>query len=733
MKIKKKVIAGIAAAGILFGAGQPYNVFAEQPPFFQYEGADLKITQIGQYDSMAGLGGTEIMAYDEALKRAFVTNGAVSGIDILSFESLQSGEFTKVRSEKRVFFSEFGIENVSDITSIASHPTKDLVAVSVVSNPKTDTGYIFFLSKEGAYITHVQVGSLPDMVTFTPDGAKAVVANEGEPSDDYAVDPEGTISIIGVTKEPADFTVNTLTFQDVELDDKVRVNSKGTVLQQLEPEYVAVSADSKLAYVAMQENNAIATVDLVAEKILHVKGLGVKDHSLPGNELDGKRNDETKLERLPVLGFYMPDAIDTFTAGGKTYILTPNEGDARDYEAYSEEAEIGDIADKIQLKADHYGGFTQEELDQLVADGLFDEMTKTKITLEQGMSPDGSYEALYSYGGRSFSIFDADTMELVFDSGSEFENITAEALPEFFNTDNEEIAYDKRSSAKGPEPETVVVGGIDGKNYAFIALERVSGIMVYELTNPSHPEFVTYIASRDYSEDIKGDVSPEGLRFIAANQSPTGHALVAATHEVSGTVAIYEFGGKEMNEPSRFEDVNENHWASPYIHDLYNRGVIKGKTETTFAPQDEVTRVQFVTMLANALKLQPTSTDRQFDDVPSAAQDAVQAVFEAEIATGVSEKAFDPNAKLTREQMAIMAVNAYEYATKKAVKVEVKQRYSDLQSVSDDALEDVQRAYALGIMQGDNGTFQPLASSTRAQSAKVMSVLLQQIENELQE
>ncbi|MFC5590147.1 choice-of-anchor I family protein [Sporosarcina soli] len=733
MKMRKKVIAGIAATGILFGASQPYNVFAEQPPFFQYEGEDLKITQIGQYDSMAGIGGTEIMAYDEALKRAFVTNGAVSGIDILSFESLKSGQFTKVRSIKRVFLSEFGIENVADITSIASHPTKDLVAVSVVSNPKTDPGYIVFLSKEGEYITHVQVGSLPDMVTFTSDGTKAVVANEGEPSDDYAVDPEGTISIIDVMKEPADFTVNTLTFEGVALDDKVRVNSKGTVLQQLEPEYVAISADSKLAYVAMQENNAVATVDLVAEKILHVKGLGVKDHSLPGNELDGKRNDETKLERLPLLGFYMPDAIDTFTAGGKTYILTPNEGDARDYEAYSEEAEIGDIADKIQLKAEHYGGFTQEELDQLVADGLFDEMKKTKITLEQGMAADGSYEALYSYGGRSFSIFDADTMELVFDSGSEFEKITAEALPEFFNTDNEEIAYDKRSSAKGPEPETVVVGAIDGKNYAFIALERVSGIMVYDLTNPSKPEFVTFISSRDYSEDIKGDVSPEGLRFISADQSPTSHALLAATHEVSGTVAIYEFGGKEMNEPSRFEDVNENHWASPYIHDLYNRGVIQGKTEMTFAPQDEVTRVQFVTMLASALNLQPTSADRQFDDVPSAAQDAVQAVFEAEIATGVSEKSFDPNAKLTREQMAVMAVNAYEYATKTAVKVETKQRYSDLQSVSNDALEDVQKAYALGIMQGDNGKFQPQGSSTRAQSAKVMSVLLQQIENELQE
>ncbi|MEH7126368.1 choice-of-anchor I family protein [Bacillus sp. JJ1773] len=564
--MKNKIVAGITAAGILLGASQPYNVFAEQSTFFQYKEDGLKVTQIGQYDSTEGIGGTEIMAYDETLKRAFVTNGAASGIDILSFEQLTSGEFTKVESIKRVLLKDFQIENVADITSIASHPTKDLVAVSVVSNPKTDPGYIVFLSKEGAYISKVQVGSLPDMVTFTPDGTKAIVANEGEPSDDYAVDPEGTISIIDVTKEPSEFTANSLSFKDVEIDEKVRLKSKGTALQQLEPEYVAVSKDSKVAYVSMQENNAIATVDLAAEKILHVKGLGVKDHSLPENELDGKRNGETKLERLPLLGLYMPDAIDTFTVGGKTYILTPNEGDARDYEAYSEEAEIGDIADKIKLNADHYKGFTQEDLDQKVADGLFDEMKKTKITLEEGMAADGSYEALYSYGGRSFSIFDAETMELVYDSGSDFEKITSEALPEFFNTDNEEIAYDKRSSAKGPEPETVVSGEINGKSYAFIALERVSGIMVYDLENPSKPELVTFISSRDYSEDIKGDVSPEGLRFISADKSPTGHALLAATHEVSGTVAIYEFGGKDMKMKPAAPEVDVPAKETPLVY-----------------------------------------------------------------------------------------------------------------------------------------------------------------------
>nr|WP_236823062.1 choice-of-anchor I family protein [Bhargavaea massiliensis] len=497
----------------------------------------MSVSQIGQYDSGSGEGGTEILAYDEKLKRAFVTNGAESAIDVLSFERLDSGEFSMMKRLDRIHLAEFDIRDVDDITSVAVHPERDLVALSVVSDPKTDPGYVVLLTKDGKFIDKIVVGALPDMVTFTPDGKKLLAANEGEPADDYSADPKGSISVIDLDR----LTSKTLTFEGVPLDDKVRVSSEGTVLQQLEPEYITVSDDSKKAFVTLQENNAVATVDLESDRIIDVKGLGAKDHSLPGNELDGKENGETKLERLPLLGLYMPDAIDAFTAGGKTYIVTPNEGDARDYDAYSEEADIGDVADRIRLNADHYKGFNQKQLDRLTDKGLLDELADTKITLENGLNGDGEYEALYTYGGRSFSIFDAKTMELVYDSGNEFEKITSKALPEFFNTTNDEIEYDGRSSSKGPEPETVVTGDINGTTYAFIALERTSGIMVYDLSRPEKPRFVTFITSRDFSEDVKGDVSPEGLQFIPADTSPTGKPLLAATHEVSGTVAVYEF------------------------------------------------------------------------------------------------------------------------------------------------------------------------------------------------
>ncbi len=720
MNFKKVMVTGIAAAGLLLSAGQLHNVLAAQPSFFQYKGENLRATQIAQYDSLAGLGGTEILAYDEKLKRAFVTNGAKSGIDILSFEALKSGEFTNVESMKRVYLKDFGIKNVSDITSVAVHPTEDIIALSVVSKPKTDPGYIVLLTKEGDFITQVKVGALPDMVAFTPDGTKLLSANEGEPSDDYVVDPEGTISIIDLTVGLKNLTANTMSFAGVEMDEKVRVSSKGTVLQQLEPEYISISPDSKRAFVALQENNAIATVNLETNKIMHVKGLGVKDHSVPGNELDAKRDDKTIIESLPLLGFYMPDAIDTFSVGGKTYILTPNEGDSRDYEAYSEEVSIGDIADKIKLNAKHYAGYTQGKLDQLVADGLLDELKKTKITLENGLV-NGKYEALYSYGGRSFSIFDADTMKLVYDSGSEFEQITAEAMPKFFNTSNDEIAHDKRSAAKGPEPETVVTGVINGVTYAFIALERFSGIMVYNLTNPESPEFTTLISSRNYSVDVKGDVSPEGLRFIPAETSPTGYPLLAATHEVSGTVAVYEFGGKEVAKPITFTDVDKNHWAYTYIYDLYQRDVINGVSDTIFAPEKSVTRVEFATMLARTLGLSSTSNQYPSTDVPKWAAKEIQALVEVNIIEG--NRAFASNDLLTREQMAVMLVRAYEYKTNTTIQIAKEEVYKDQDSISQDAKEYVQKASQLGLMQGNNNDFSPKAASTRAHAAVVLSLL----------
>ena len=366
-----------------------------------------------------------------------------------------------------------------------------------------------------------------------------------------------------------------------------------------------------------------------------------------------------------------------------------------------------------------------------MADGLLDELKKTNITLESGKNKDGKYEALYSFGGRSFSIFDADTMDLVFDSGSQFEKITSEALPEYFNTSNDEVKYDKRSSAKGPEPETVVTGVIDDVKYAFIALERISGIMVYDLSKPEKPEFVTFISSRDYSEDVKGDVSPEGLQFIPAKSSPTGYPLLAATHEVSGTVAVYEFGGKEMKpeKPFKFKDVDHSNWAYKHVNHLYQKGIINGVTDTAFAPGKSITRVEFAALLGRSLNLPVSSESKPFTDVPEWAEKEVHALFDANIVKGTEKGKFASNEPISREQMATMLVRAYEYTKETTIEVKNEKVYTDANQISPSALEAVQKVSQTGMMEGfTTNEFAPKKSATRAQVAKVLSVLIENLQ-----
>ncbi|MFC4402620.1 choice-of-anchor I family protein [Gracilibacillus xinjiangensis] len=728
MNFKKKFITGLAAASVIFTAAVPFSVWAEKPPLFQYNGEEeLRVSQIGQYISGLGEGGTEIMAYDASSRTAFVTNGAVKGFDILQFDNLKSGEFVSVPSSKRVLLSSFGIEGIDDITSIAVNPTMNVVAITAVSDPKTDPGYVIFTDKSGEYITHVQVGALPDMVTFTPDGNKAILANEGEPSDDYSVDPEGSISIIH-----SGLSVNTLNFSESHLDDQVRVDSKGTILQQLEPEYITVSDDSTTAYVSLQENNAIATVDLVKEEIIDVKGLGVKDHSVPGNELDAIDNGEAVIEKQPLLGFYMPDAIDTIEYKGKTYILTPNEGDARDYEAYSEEGSVEDIADQINLNADYYEGYTQDELDAAVENGLLENLKGTDITLEQGKNEEGIYEALYSYGGRSFSIFDAETMELVYDSGSDFEEIILEAMPEHFNTNNDELKYDGRSDSKGPEPETIITGQIDGTTYAFVALERFSGIMIYDLSNPMSPEFVSLISSRDFSEDVKGDVSPEGLQFITAEDSPTGNALLAATHEISGTVAVYEFNGEEETIAVRtFNDI-QGHWAEAAIESLATKGIVFGYSASKFGPEKSITRAEVAGLIDRALNLDSDSNANNtsnFKDVEDTwYKDSVENVVKANLLVGYNDNTFRPNEEMSRQEIIAVITRAYEYV--KGTEIEVDQEsilanFIDAGNISEWAKQEVAGAIEAGLVYGvKEDEIQPGKDVTRAEAAAMIERLL---------
>lgn len=486
----------------------------------------------------------EISAYDPATKRLFVVNAQVPRIDVVSISDPTNPTLV-------------GVIEIIAYGAIANSVAvnKGIIAVAVEADVKSDPGKVVFFDSALQFIKQVTVGALPDMLTFTPDGKTLLVANEGEPEDDYSVDPEGSVSIIrmkhgvaGLTQDDvltADFSAfNGMSREQLFNGDgsgakpAIRVfGPEGTVAQNLEPEYITVSEDSKTAWVALQEANAVAIVDIRSAKVTRIVGLGTKDYSLAdngfgsGNALDASDKDKAiNIRNWPVKGFYQPDGITSYKVRGKTYLLLANEGDSRDWDGYSEEERVKDLSlDPAVFPAD------------IQAD---DQLGRLKTTSAQGDADgDGLYEEIYGYGARSFSIRDSSG-RLVWDSGDQIEKITAEINPEFFNSNHEVNKFDDRSDDKGPEPENVAVGEISGRSYAFVGLERVGGIMVFDVTNPKAPEFVQYQNNRDFTQAPEtlgaGDLGPEGVLFISKKDSPNRKPLLVVSNEVSGTTTVYE-------------------------------------------------------------------------------------------------------------------------------------------------------------------------------------------------
>ncbi len=499
-------------------------------------------------------GTAEITAYDPGSQRLFVTNS--SSIAILDFANPAA-----ITSIANIDISGFG----DGVQSVAVN--NGIVAAAISANPKTDPGLVLFMDTDGANQSTVTVGALPDMVTFTPDGTKLVVANEGEPNDDYSIDPEGTISIIDVTGGLGAITDADVSTADFNAFDgtETTLNANGiriygpgaNVSQDLEPEYVAVADDSQTAYVSLQENNAYAIVDLTTATITDVFSFGLKDHSLPQNSLD--LSDETDFvfnASWPVKGMYMPDAIAYYQVGFNGYIVTANEGDAREYDTFEEERKIDD--DDYTLDPLVFSDIDILELETNLSD--------VNVSNASGnLDGDSDFEEIHVFGGRSFSIFNAETGALVYDSANDFEVITA-ADPVYgaiFNASNSNNNFKNRSDNKGPEPEGVVVEEIDGQFYAFVLLERIGGVMVYNITNPAAPEFVSYSNSRGAVEgaDESGDLGPEGVVFVSADQSPTGTALIVVSNEVSATLSIWSLD--EILSVDEFELVNSEFAVYP--------------------------------------------------------------------------------------------------------------------------------------------------------------------------
>jgi 2',3'-cyclic-nucleotide 2'-phosphodiesterase/3'-nucleotidase/5'-nucleotidase len=484
----------------------------------------------GAFDTAAAT----IVAFNPIGDRMYVTNVGGRRLDVVDL-----GDPAEPVLERSIDMTPYG----ETATSVAVS-SSGVVAVAVSNVDPQAPGSLLFLSSAGEVRSSVIVGAAPDNVVFTPNGRYALVANEGEPRSDYSLDPEGTISIVDLrwgarhVHQSDVRTAGFAAFEGAALPAGIRITGPGaTVSTDLEPEHIAVSSDSRTAWVTLQENNALATIDVERARVIRLRSLGVKDHSLEGSGFDASdRDGAVRIAQWPISGIYQPDTVASYERYGRTYLVLANEGDARDYDALAESARCGNGA--IRLDPTAYPDATtlknNTNLGRLDC-SLFDGDT----------DGDGDIDRIHSFGGRSFSIRDS-TGGLVFDSGDEIEQTTAAAFPLDFNSnDDENGSFDTRSDNAGPEPEGLVVGTHFSRTYAFIGLERIGGVVVYDVTAPTAPVFLQYLNNRDFAGDPEagtaGDLSPEGLAFVSSFQSPTCQPLLLVANELSGTTSIYEF------------------------------------------------------------------------------------------------------------------------------------------------------------------------------------------------
>lgn len=492
----------------------------------------LELSFLGRYSTGTyDAGGAEIAAYDPASKRLFSVNGSTGSVDIINVAN--PGNPTLVTS---LNLSAYG----AAANSVAAK--NGIIAIAVEAVVKQDPGKVVFIDANGTVLNSVTVGALPDMVCFSPNGQYVLTANEGEPNSTYTVDPEGSVSIINISGGVGTATVATAgftSFNGTTLPYGIRIFGPGaTVAQDLEPEYITVSSNSQTAWVTCQENNCWAIIDIPTATVTSLVPMGFKDHSISGNGLDASDQNGgiVNIATWPIKGMYQPDAIASFVVNGQTYLISANEGDARSYTGFSEESRISSssfVLDPVKFP----NAATLKNNSNL---------GRLNVTNKSGdIDADGDIDTIYVYGARSISIWN-DAGQLLWDSGDELEQKMLQINPTVFNCSSTNNTKKNRSDDKGPEPEAVTVATIGDSLYAFVGLERIGGVMIYNITNPTSPYFVSYLNTRNFAQtpglNSGGDLGPEGILFIPAIESPNKRDMLVVSNEISGTVALYTIG-----------------------------------------------------------------------------------------------------------------------------------------------------------------------------------------------
>ena len=450
-------------------------------------------------------GAAEISTYDPQTKRLFVVNNSVTNkIDVIDF----SNPSKLVLINSIPLSSYGGVVNCLDV-----YGGKLAAAIEAVN--KQDAGkVVIFKTADYSEVKIIPVGSLPDMITYSPDGKFILTANEGEPNADYSNDPLGTVSIINVSDNYSVVNIDFSSFASAVptlAAGGLRVFGIGNnFAKDMEPEYITISPDSKTAWVTLQENNAIAKINIETKTVTQIFPLGFKNYNLDAYKMDLSDRDNVVSfnNKWNVKGMFQPDAIAVYLSD-VPLLFTANEGDAREYTALTEAKRIKDLT---------LDPFVFPNAAALKADA---QLGRLNVTTTLG-NPDGDndYDELYSFGARSFSMWNGNTGALVYDSKNELDQRVA--------ADN--LYDDSRSDDKGSEPEGLAIGKTGTRTILFVGLERADAVAMYDITYPYYPIFLKTMKTGD---------APEGMLFISADKSPTGRSLLVVSCENDGVVKVY--------------------------------------------------------------------------------------------------------------------------------------------------------------------------------------------------
>jgi DNA-binding beta-propeller fold protein YncE len=477
---------------------------SDAPEFFVNEDPST-FKEIGSI-GIGGLGAAEISAYDPITQRLFVVNNsATNKIDVIDIKNPATPAL--IHSISLTPYA--GAVNSLDVSN-------GKLAAAIEALNKQDNGkVVVFKTDDYSEVKVITAGALPDMITYSDDGNYILTANEGEPGMDYTNDPAGTVSIIEVNNNYAVTTIDFGAFVGQELALKaagLRVFGIGNnFVKDMEPEYITISGDSKTAWVTLQENNAIAKIDIASKTVTNIFPLGFKNYNTDENAIDVSDLDGAvgTFAKWPVRGVYMPDAISLFEYNGIPYLFTANEGDAREYTALNEAKRVKSLS----LDATAFPNAATLKLDA--------QMGRLNVTNTMGDTDnDGDFDVLYSFGARSFSVWNGNTGAQVFDSKNELDK-KALALG---------VYDDARSDDKSVEPEGIHIGKVGNKMVAFVGMERVDAVAMYDISNPAAPVFLQMIKCGD---------APEGILFIPAKDSPTKRSLLIVSSENDGFVKIF--------------------------------------------------------------------------------------------------------------------------------------------------------------------------------------------------